>query len=427
MSWLPAVVQSGIEDGRRRLEALERAATDKVQEVREQGACAVKAIRSEAAATLEPGVTYANDVADFAKNAPRSAAQGAGALASKAVAHFPRPVVASAKTDFHLYTDEALDHAVRAKQLETDGMPSGPERDIAERELRAMQSEARGRAERPDDAATAPDAEPPSPTVAERLRPAGMFLAGVGTGLVSGSLGPPGMAAQTVINAKVERNGTPTDRFAFGLGQEVAGAFHIIHGVEMGLGSGGAEVLTAGAATPLAVPVGLLGAMEVAGGVGMIAGGQQLAATGSASAPAAAPTKARTPTGIDDKHIMNGEVKYDKAGRPRAVGFHHQAPGTEANARIVKGTATKPDANGCYRANVEIKDPKTGNWVLKEQQSSFFPQSWERSQVRKTVLEAYANRQVLPGGRWTGPTSSGITVSGFTDAAGRVTSAYPEL
>ena len=54
-----------------------------------------------------------------------------------------------------------------------------------------MQSEARGRAERPDDAATPPDAEPPSPTVAERLRPAGMFFAGVDTGVVSGSLGPP--------------------------------------------------------------------------------------------------------------------------------------------------------------------------------------------------------------------------------------------
>ena len=165
----------------------------------------------------------------------------------------------------------------------------------------------------------------------------------------------------------------------------------------------------------IAVPVGLLGAMEVAGGVGLIAGGQHLAATGTVKAPAAEPVKARTPTAIDDKHIMNGEVKYEKAGRPRAVGFHHQAPGTESNARIVKGTESKPNQQGCYSANVEIKDPKTGNWTMKEQQSSFFPKSWERSQVRKTVLEAYASRQVNPGGRWTGTTSSGITVSGFTE------------
>lgn len=426
MSWLPAVVQSRVDDGRRRLEELERAGTAKVHEVNEQASSSVNAIRREAATTLETGAGYAKDVADFAKNAPAAATQTAGELAAKAVAHFPKPAV-PAKTHFSVYTDEALDHAVTAQQLRLNGLPPGPERELAELELHAMQSEARTRAERPEDAATPPDIEPPSPTVAERLRPAGMFLAGVATGIVSGSLGPPGTAAQTVLNAKVERNGSPTDRFAFGLGQEVAGAFHIIHGIEMGLGSGGAELLTAGAATPLAVPVGLLGAMEVAGGLGLIAGGQHLAATGSVKAPPAEPAKARTPTGIDDKHIMNGEVVYDKSGKPRAVGFHHQAPGTESTARVVKGTESKPNAQGCYRAHVEIKDPKSGLWVRKGPASTFFPKSWDRGEVRKTILEAYANRQVQPGGQWKGNTSSGITVSGYTDSAGRITSAFPEL
>lgn len=191
-----------------------------------------------------------------------------------------------------------------------DGLPSGVEREGAERELREMQGEARARAERPDEAATPLDAEPPSPTIAQRLRPAGMFLAGVATGVVSGSLGPPGAVAQAGINAKVEASGSSTDRFAFGLGQEVAGVFHIVHGIEMGIGSGGAEVITAGAATPLAVPAGLIGAMEVAGGVGLIAGGQHLAATGTVTAPAVDPTPSKTPSGIDDKHILDGDVKH---------------------------------------------------------------------------------------------------------------------
>ncbi|MDB4944825.1 MAG: hypothetical protein JWP97_4359 [Labilithrix sp.] len=431
MSWLPAVVQSRIDEGRHRLEDLERAATDKVHEVRERAGSAVQAVRSEAAVTLETGAGYANDVADFAKNAAgteaASATPTAGGIAARAVDQVPKPLVPPAKPDLGVYTDEALDHAVTAQQLKVNGMPAGPEREVAERELRALESEARNRAERPEDAATPRDDEPPSPTLAERLRPPGMFLAGVATGLVSGSLGPPGAAAQTVLDAKVEANGTSTDRFAFGLGQEVAGAFHVLHGIEMGLGSAGAEAVTGGAATPVAAPVGLLGAMEVAGGVSLVAGGQHLAATGTVKAPAAEPSKARTPTGIADKHIMNGEVKYDKAGHLRAVGFHHQAPGTEANARIVKGTVSKLDEHGCYTANVEIKDPKTGRWILKQKPSSFFPQSWDRSQVRKTVLEAYANREVLPDGNWIGKTSSGITVHGYTDAAGRITSAYPDI
>ncbi len=152
MSWLPAVVQSRIDEGRRRLEDLEHAATEEVHEAREQATSSVKALRGEASATLETGASYAQDVADFAKNAPVAATRSAGGLATKATAHFPKPAVPVAKADFSFYTDEALDHAVTAQQMRVDGMPAGAERDLAQRELRAMQGEARTRAERPEDA-----------------------------------------------------------------------------------------------------------------------------------------------------------------------------------------------------------------------------------------------------------------------------------
>jgi Bacterial EndoU nuclease len=144
-----------------------------------------------------------------------------------------------------------------------------------------------------------------------------------------------------------------------------------------------------------------------------------------AAAAGTAPV-ARQPTSLADKHMLNGEVTSSR-GVPRATGFHHQAPGTEANARIVPGTQTPPNARGVYRGTVEVKDPATGQWVRKDADSTFFPKTWTRSEVRTAILEAFANRTDRGGGVWTGRLSNGMVVTGYVDRAGRVTSAYPEM
>jgi len=155
------------------------------------------------------------------------------------------------------------------------------------------------------------------------------------------------------------------------------------------------------------------------------------ALTGSRAAAATTATSAttawRTPVALDDKHILNGEVKRTPGGVPRAVGFHHQAPGTEAGARIVPGTQAKPNKLGVYSGTVEIKDPRTGEWIRKNSESTFFPKHWTRSQVRTAILEAFANRSDIGNGRWQATLPSGMTITGFVDDTGRITSAYPEM
>lgn len=167
------------------------------------------------------------------------------------------------------------------------------------------------------------------------------------------------------------------------------------------------------------VPPGMVGRRRRPTGPGFGRRTRTFQAGGTADA------RRRTPVAFDDKHVLNGEVKRTAGGALRAVGFHHQAPGTEQNARIVSGTQTKPDRFGVYEASVEVRDTETGQWVRKNRASTFFPQQWSRSEVRSAVLEAYANRVDRGGGEWEGRLSSGMRIIITTDTSGRITSAYP--
>ena len=291
-------------------------------------------------------------------------------------------------------------------------------------------------------------------STAEHARPFVMAAGGFGTALVSGKLGPGGAVAQWGFDLVVDRYGSPQDKYDFGAGQTVAGVVTIGQGALVAGGGGAIEVGTLGLGTAVAVPAMVVGAADMAVGVSHVQGGQWLMSRGAPAAPAArsrgpvpasagtpgpggagaapdakpvaAPKLPRTPTGINDRHILNGEIKYRADGTPKAQGFHHEGPGTKKNARIVEGTKTKPNAQGVYKAEVKIRDPRTGAWVRKERISTFFPEKWDRSEVRKAILEAFANRTVRPDGSWTG-TGRVIRIKGFTDPAGRITSAYPEL
>jgi hypothetical protein len=129
-------------------------------------------------------------------------------------------------------------------------------------------------------------------------------------------------------------------------------------------------------------------------------------------------TRSRTPTGINDKHLA-GEIRNG-----RAVGFHLEAA-SNGSARVVPGTASKPDKHGVYKATVEIKDPATGQWVTKRTESTLFPKGWTRSEVRTAILEAFANRKDLGNGNWEGKLANGMMIVGHCDANGYVDSAYP--
>ena len=127
--------------------------------------------------------------------------------------------------------------------------------------------------------------------------------------------------------------------------------------------------------------------------------------------------RSRTPAGFNDKHL-GGEIRGG-----RAMGVHHE-PSGEGTSRTMPGTVSKPDKHGVYTARVQVR-ADDGTWVDKHAPSTFFPKTWTRSEVRTCILEAFANREDLGGGNWSGKTRSGITVQGHSDARGVIDSAYP--
>jgi len=232
------------------------------------------------------------------------------------------------------------------------------------------------------------------------------------------------------IAATAFRNGSVEDMRAAGtFGNAVEGIAGAVAGVDPGkLEQGPAPGMRGRRRTPPGPGFGRRtrvaeGRTRVAARTGAMAPARTTAAQ-SADRPDIA---GRTPTAINDKHILNGEVSLDQRGRPYATGFHHQASGTEGSARLVPGTEWKPNRFGVYRADVEIRDPATGQWLRKAAFSTFFPKHWTRSEVRTSILEAFANREDFGNGRWRGQLKGGMTIEGYVDASGRVTTAYPVM
>jgi len=81
-------------------------------------------------------------------------------------------------------------------------------------------------------------------------------------------------------------------------------------------------------------------------------------------------------------HVFEGEI--NRKGKP--VGYHSRPNGQDApNARI-KSIKAKPNKQGVYTANIEIRD---GNqW--KGKFSSFFPDEMSQQQVVDAIIHAYS-------------------------------------
>ena len=136
------------------------------------------------------------------------------------------------------------------------------------------------------------------------------------------------------------------------------------------------------------------------------------------------------PPRINLEHVFHGEIN----AQGRAVGFHHegsighQVVGPQGTARLVPGTATPPNANGVYRASVEVFDQAAGAWVRKGPASTFFPKAWSRAQVLAEIRGAFARRAAVPGrpaNYWEGVSPSGVRIGGYTSPAGDINTAFP--
>lgn len=127
-------------------------------------------------------------------------------------------------------------------------------------------------------------------------------------------------------------------------------------------------------------------------------------------------------------HIAEGEVAPDfVSGLPTAQGWHWK-PGADPNlATILK--KGKVDARGVYKAEVQIKDPVTGQFYKKPGNSTFWPDDWTLDQIKTVVDDAFYNRtSTTQGGiplKWQGVTTDGkFTIGGFLDKNGDISTAY---
>lgn len=125
-----------------------------------------------------------------------------------------------------------------------------------------------------------------------------------------------------------------------------------------------------------------------------------------------------TPIDVDG-HVLGGEIKPNGD----VVGGHSIASG---KVRVVTGTCSTPNAQGVYKAEVEVEDAAhPGQWVRKTNNggiSTMFPDSWTAAQVKAEIDHAYQHKTISGNGMWTGTTPSGVRVRGFLSPK---TTAYP--
>jgi hypothetical protein len=123
---------------------------------------------------------------------------------------------------------------------------------------------------------------------------------------------------------------------------------------------------------------------------------------------------------IDLAHIDAGEI--NRHGEP--IGYHHRANGVDPpGARVVR-IVQPPDANGVYRARVELRDPATGAWLDKRATSTFFPDRMSDAELVEAVLGAFRNGHLRRDGRFDGDSGRGFAIEGWY-RSGRILAAYP--
>jgi hypothetical protein len=121
---------------------------------------------------------------------------------------------------------------------------------------------------------------------------------------------------------------------------------------------------------------------------------------------------------FDMAHVLTGEIN----DRGKATGYHAEIA-ANGEARITPGATIVQNANGTYQAPVQIWDGAKMEWVSKKSNSTFFPPSWSEARITYEVTEAFKNKVMDTGQKWTAITPSGITIEGFINT--KRTTFYP--
>ncbi|MCX4629013.1 EndoU domain-containing protein [Streptomyces sp. NBC_01443] len=130
-------------------------------------------------------------------------------------------------------------------------------------------------------------------------------------------------------------------------------------------------------------------------------------------------------------HVLQGELKYDRNGNPKVSGYHFRPHGRDLNSHMVKvpRIIEIDHKTGLTTGNVWMRDPRTGEMVMKRAKSTFFPPGWTEKQVRRAMQKSFENGRIVDPAtnKWQGKWK-GITFEGYFDPiTGDAKTIYPLL
>ncbi|MEU8434974.1 EndoU domain-containing protein [Streptomyces sp. NPDC029216] len=128
-------------------------------------------------------------------------------------------------------------------------------------------------------------------------------------------------------------------------------------------------------------------------------------------------------------HVLQGELKYDPKGNPKVSGYHFRPDGRDLNPHMVKvpSIIEIDHKTGLTTGNVWMRDPRTGEMVMKRAKTTFFPPGWTEKQVRRAMTKSFENGRVvdLVRNKWRGEWK-GIRFEGYFDPiTGDAKTIYP--
>ncbi|MGV9626743.1 EndoU domain-containing protein [Streptomyces sp. NPDC003487] len=127
------------------------------------------------------------------------------------------------------------------------------------------------------------------------------------------------------------------------------------------------------------------------------------------------------------EHVLKGELKYGRDGRPKVVGYHFRPGGRDPRGVKVPRILEVDHKTGLTVGDVWMRNPRDGTWVMKRNKSTFFPPTWTERDVRRAMVKSFENSRVVDAQmhKWRGE-YKGITFEGYFDpVTGDAITVYP--
>ena len=118
----------------------------------------------------------------------------------------------------------------------------------------------------------------------------------------------------------------------------------------------------------------------------------------------------------------------------KLIGWHHfpsRLPNEKVRIKDFGVNGLVKDSNKVYKATVEASFDGGKTWVEKTGRNhTFFPNEWSKEQVVEEIASAFKEGSVKnkpddPTRYFKGVSKSGITIEGYVNSSGQITTAYP--